>query len=123
MKTNKTDKWFSQYIRLKYADENGIVRCYTCDTPHHWKELDCGHYVKRQHQETRFNENNCRPQCRKCNWFMQGNDVEFRKRLIEEIGEQKVLLLESARRNTKKYTKFELDLLAKEYQKKISKYL
>jgi hypothetical protein len=27
----KLDAIFSEYIRRKYADKNGIVKCYTCD--------------------------------------------------------------------------------------------
>ena len=58
---------FSRYIRLKYADENGYVKCFTCPEFLFWKEIENGHYVSRSNQATRFLEDNCRPQCGFCN--------------------------------------------------------
>ena len=31
---DKLDKVFSEYIRLRDADENGYVRCYCCGNPY-----------------------------------------------------------------------------------------
>jgi hypothetical protein len=118
MKTNLADKYFSIFIRLRDSDDNGICRCITCGTPHFWKEMDCGHFVKRQHQGTRFNEKNCASQCKKCNWLLQGNDAVYEKKIIELYGQQTLDLLKSSERATFKRSKMELDLLAKEYKLK-----
>src|SRR5690348_13199697 len=32
---------FSQLVRLKEADEHGMVKCYTCDDLKHWKQMQC----------------------------------------------------------------------------------
>ena len=32
----KLDAVFSEYIRRKYADKNGIVSCYTCGKKKFW---------------------------------------------------------------------------------------
>ena len=63
------DAIFSQYIRLKYADSNGIVRCYTCNIAKHWTLMQCGHFAKRGNLLLRYDERNCRPQCQGCNEF------------------------------------------------------
>ena len=86
----KLDAVFSKYIRWKYADDNGYVECYTCNTSKHVKEMQCGHFQSRRHYSTRWQENNVRPQCVKCNMFEQGNQYKFGMRLRAEIGEELV---------------------------------
>lgn len=61
------DSIFSQYIRLKYANERGMVKCFTCHTVKHWTMVDNGHFVKRGHLMFRLDERNCKPQCKICN--------------------------------------------------------
>jgi len=83
------DAYFSKYIRLKNSFEsNGerICICYTCSTPHKVTNIDNGHWQRRGYYATRFNENNCRPQCRKCNKYEQGKPEIFEKHLIHELG-------------------------------------
>jgi len=116
MKTNKADKYFSQFIRLRAADENGIGQCITCGRIAEVKYMDCGHYIKRQFQATRYNEINNQCQCKHCNNFLQGNDAKFREYLVKTYGEDAVLLLESSKRQTVKRSKFELKALAEHYQ-------
>jgi len=118
---HKLDKIFSEYIRLKNADENGVCTCISCGKKAHWKNMDCGHYIKRQFKSVRFNENNCWPQDRHCNYFLQGNDANYRKNLVKKIGEQKVLLLEAQKRVTKKWTRFEIEALIEHYTQEVKK--
>lgn len=73
----KLDTEFSIFIRLKYADKNGLVACYTCGIKKHWKEMQCGHYDSRSHLSTRWDEENARVQCVGCNVFKHGNMVEY----------------------------------------------
>ena len=60
----KLDTVFSQYIRLRYAD-NYIVECYTCGIKNHYKKMHCGHFMSRKHYSTRWDELNCQVQCYK----------------------------------------------------------
>ncbi len=80
----KFDAIFSQFIRRKYADENGMVKCYTCTTIKHWKEIQNGHWIPRNNLATRFSEDNCRPQCVGCNMFQKGMPDVFAVNLIKE---------------------------------------
>lgn len=81
------DDIFSLYIRLKYADSNGMVACYTSGAVKHWKEMHCGHFISRRHLATRWDESNCRPQTPAENLFNQGNAPAFAQRLMKEYGE------------------------------------
>jgi len=118
MKTTAADKWFSIYIRLRDSDENGVVRCCTCNVVRYWKAVDCGHYIKRQHMAARFSEINCNAQCKGCNCFQQGNDAKYAEFIINKHGRQAYELLLSSKRTNHKYSQFEIDLLAKEYKEK-----
>lgn len=116
----KLDTVFSQYIRLKYSDNNGYCRCISCGRLHYWKDIQNGHYMSRRYMATRFSENNCRPQCVACNIYNQGNAQMYRRGLISQIGENNVDIIEmQARTGIKKYSDFELEVLIKHYQKEI----
>lgn len=118
MKTSNADKWFSRFIRLRDS-EAGYSRCCTCGTIKLTKSMDCGHYIKRQHKATRFNEINCQTQCKHCNNFEQGADIKFRKFLVDKYGEDKVILLESQKHKTSKLGKFEIEIISNEYKKQV----
>jgi hypothetical protein len=123
MKTSKADQWFSRFIRLRAANSDGIGKCITCSRRKEVKYMDCGHYVKRQHSTTRFNEYNCQLQCKHCNAFEQGKDSVFRDKLVSLYGEQTVLILESSKRQTTKMGKVELNYIAELYKSKTNELL
>jgi predicted SnoaL-like aldol condensation-catalyzing enzyme len=75
------DAIFSQVVRLSYADEHGMVECYTCGAVKHWKHMQCGHFIPRIHMFTRFSEDNTKPQCPTCNILKDGNLVAFAQHL------------------------------------------
>ena len=97
------DKVFSQYIRHKYS-KDGEVSCFTCGRRKPIKKMQNGHYISRMYLATRFDENNCRPQCYGCNVMHQGQAVDFRENLVKEIGEDKVQVMESKRHQVVKLT-------------------
>lgn len=63
-----------------------MVRCFTCGRVYPWTKLDCGHYIPRHRQATRWDLRNIRPQCTQCNLYHEGEHWIFRKRLVDEIG-------------------------------------
>lgn len=91
------DKIFSLYIRLKYADSNGKVKCYTCPRFFHYTKIQNGHFISRSYLATRFDEQNCRPQCVGCNMFAGGRFLDFEEHLIKEIGLEQVTALKAKR--------------------------
>lgn len=113
------DHVFSQYIRHRYSDANGIVECYTCGGKHKIADIQCGHFMGRSNLGTRWMEQNCRPQCMECNYFKTGNIEEFEHRLDQENGGLVEYLQESARQVVKP-TKEELKHLILEYRSKLN---
>ena len=108
------DKVFSQYIRLKYADHNGMCECFTCGTQKHWKNIQAGHFMSRRHMATRWHEDNVKPQCVKCNMFSQGEQYRFGVNLGD-----KAIEMEELSRTTMKFATFELQELIADYKIKI----
>jgi hypothetical protein len=83
----KADAIFSQFIRQRNADENGVTECFTCGKKDHWKKLQCGHFQSRKHYATRWNEDNCQVQCAGCNVFRYGEQYTFGRNLDVYIKE------------------------------------
>lgn len=112
---------FTKLSKLQYHSE-GKLRCYTCGKPLELNTNDCqlGHYLSRgAYPCLTLHPNNSRPQCIRCNVWLHGNTIEFREKLIKEIGETEVLKLESQRHNEKKWSRSELLDLIEEYKRKI----
>lgn len=71
--------------------------CYTCKRIFPLKKLQNGHFVPRIYLATRWDENNCRPQCVGCNIWGRGQLLDFEEHLIAEIGPKKVAELKAKR--------------------------
>ena len=84
----KLDTIFSEYIRRKHADENGIVKCYTCNVKKFWKGegMQNGHFISRKSRILRWDERNCRSQCYSCNCHFYGRQYVFALNLNKEYG-------------------------------------
>src|SRR3990167_2526719 len=78
----KLDKIFSIWVRSK-SDH-----CYTCGAKVQGKNKQASHFISRQHQATRWDENNVKVCCYRCNIWLRGNIAEFSARLMKEIGEK-----------------------------------
>lgn len=113
------DHVFSQYLRNKYADKNGLVECYTCGGKHTIAEIQCGHFMGRSNLGTRWMEANCRPQCMECNYFKTGNIEEFEYKLDAENNAVVEYLRETARQPVRP-TREELKSLIIEYRHKLN---
>lgn len=112
------DIHFSQQVRLTYADEHGMVACFTCGTVKHWKQMDCGHFISRAKMPTRFSIKNCRPQCGACNRHNDGEDKIFAERLeAEEPGLPEILREQS--REVQDYSREELKFMIGDTTRKV----
>lgn len=83
----KTDLIFSQYVRLSNADENGMVKCFTCDKIGFWKRdiIETGHYYTRSNYAVRFSLLNAHPQCITCNRLLHGNLEIYKMNLKNKL--------------------------------------
>ena len=118
----KLDAVFSEYIRRKYADKNGIVKCYTCNKKAYWKGegMQNGHFISRASRILRWREDNCRVQCYACNVMRYGQNYIFGANLNKEYGYNKAdeLLIES--KKIIRQTDQDLVDLINEYKQKIT---
>lgn len=87
--------WFNKFIRLRDKD----LPCISCD--YDWvasptqRQAHASHYMSvSKSSKLRFNEYNVHKSCQICNTHLSGNLAEYRIRLIEKIGIEKVEELE-----------------------------
>lgn len=81
---NDLDFVFSRYIRIREANNDGIVSCFTCQKLDKWTNMQCGHFIKRGETLLRWDVRNAKCQCPICNVSLYGNMDEYEKRLNEE---------------------------------------
>ena len=81
------DKWFSLYIRLRDATDEGLCQCFTCGKVDVYKKLQCGHFQSRKYLTTRWDAKNCQVQCAGCNVFKYGEQYKFSVNLDAKYGE------------------------------------
>ena len=119
----KLDNIFSQYIRLRYADDLGNTECFTCGKIDHWKRLQCGHFQSRKHYSTRWNETNCQVQCSGCNVFKYGEQYLFGLNLDKKygLGTSEQLYIQS--KEMVKLSNIDIEMLINTYQDKIKELL
>tara|TARA_R110002072_G_scaffold1891_6_gene15733 strand:+ start:83 stop:493 length:411 start_codon:yes stop_codon:yes gene_type:complete len=114
------DKWFSLYIRLREANEYGMVQCFTCGVVRGYKDgMQNGHFQSRKHLATRFDEENCQVQCIKCNMYSQGEQFKFGINLDAKYGEGTSKELEFLARTTFKISRAEYEYNISYYKKAV----
>ena len=116
--TNEIWKYFSEWIRRKDADSNGMVRCYTCGKVIHWKEANASHYL---HNKLDFEPANVKPCCVGCNKFKHGNLGAFAERLIFEYGADVVQDLRRRSNEIWKPSREELAELLEHWKQEVGK--
>ena len=115
----KADKYFSEYIRNRDTDHRQLGQCITCSE---WKpkdKLDCGHFISRRFQATRYDERNANAQCLKCNRFENGNQYAHGKAIDKKYGKGTADELFNKSRMHCKRTKSDFERIAKEYKQKV----
>lgn len=101
---------YSELVKLKAAQDEKLV-CYTCGSPLklNTSNTQLGHYLSRgAYPGLTFHPNNSRVQCYRCNVPLHGNTIEFRERLIKEIGFAEVTDLEVKRHWQVKWSRTDL---------------
>lgn len=113
----------NEYVRLRDAN----LPCISCDSTPNDNDLmtgsrwDAGHYRSvGACPELRFEPLNIYRQCVKCNRNLSGNTVEYRIRLVQRIGAEKVVWLEGLHPACK-YTVEEIKAIKAEYRAKTRK--
>jgi hypothetical protein len=80
----KAQAVFNKWIRERDKGQ----QCISCDS---YNTTDASHYYSAgKHNNLRFHEDNVSSSCRKCNYYMSGNLIPYRERLIKKIGIERV---------------------------------
>ena len=90
-------KKLQKIVRLKAADENGMVKCWTSGEVRHWKEMQGGHFISRKHQRTKIMEENIHPQTPSQNLYGMKDSLtvlNYRREMVEFYGKNFVEWLE-----------------------------
>ena len=103
------DKWFSLYIRLRDATDEGMVQCFTSGRVYHYKQMHAGHFMSRRHLATRWCEINVQPQSPADNLFGQGEQYKFGLNLDIKYGEGTAEELQYKARQTVKLSRVDYE--------------
>ena len=109
-------------VRLKAADQNGMVKCWTCPEVRHWTEMQGGHFIERTKTATKMLEENIHPQCPGCNMFgmkKASTVLAYRREMVLWYGEDFVQWLEAESKRSVRHTRQELQSLISDYSKQI----
>lgn len=121
----KTDVVFSKYVRLRDAQYRGGIwwcQCCTCDRWIPLKEIQNGHFQSRRYLNTRFHEQNCHPQCVKCNMFNQGEQYKYSLFVDRKYGPGTAKKLEQLARINKSFKSWEYEEMIANYTAKIKQF-
>lgn len=116
---DKLDTYFSKYIRIRDANEDGLVKCITCGHYDFIKEVDCGHFMPRDQYATRWEEKNCNGQCRHCNRFKDGKQYEHGLAIDKKWGKGTAEKMLIKSKSVCKFQDFELEEMIETYKQKI----
>ena len=111
----RLDKVFSVYIRRRDSDENGFGKCCSCGAWKHWMAANAGHFIKRQHTATRYDERNVHFQCVVCNFHRHGNLIEYCEFMRDRYGAGIIDELRQLQRTTVKYTRADYEAMIAKY--------
>lgn len=117
----KLDDAFSDYIRLRDADERGFITCCTGGGRIFWKYADNGHYIDRGHTATRYHEKNCNAQSKDWNRFKNKEEMldAYEEFLVNKYGDGIIDELESLKKTTCKISEREAQEMINEFRQKV----
>ncbi len=115
----KADKVFSHFKRLEALMPAGWIRCFTCGAFISFREADNGHYINREYMGTRYCEQNCEPQCHRCNRYTEGVKATFALNLQRKYGPDILEKLEWIREEGRFITTARLEEIIAYYKPKV----
>lgn len=124
----KSKVWdiFSKYIRmrdcLRTKGNLDWGNCITCGTMINRKDGDAGHFIQGRRNSILFSEKCVHLQCRRCNRFLGGEPLKYRRAIIKLYGEGIDIELEDLGMETKKFSIPELEELKAYYTERIREF-
>ena len=92
--TDKAQDAVNKFVR-KRDSVNGYFICISCQLLKPVSQMNAGHYYEKSiYKSVRFDLDNIHGQDVRCNKYLSGNLIEYRKNLLEKIGEEKLKQLD-----------------------------
>jgi hypothetical protein len=107
---------FSIYIRTFDADAEGMVKCCTCDSVKHWKEMQAGHFIPGRLNSNLFDERGTNVQCSLCNVVKGGNGPKYYQFMRDLYGEEVIDELMRQNDQTHKWLPGQLQSIWEKYK-------
>ena len=122
----KSKAWtlFSEYIRRRDADKEGIIQCVTCKKRAHWKGegMQAGHFIAGRTLSLLFDDRNCHSQCYGCNVGRNGSYVEYFLYMEERYGREVIDELRFLKNQSRKYSIGDYEQLIAELTSQLSEF-
>lgn len=117
---------FSVYIRLRDANDSGIVKCCTCEKEYYWTDskgrMQAGHFMPQKlNSYLIFDEQNVHGQCSFCNGAGSGEQYLYSLFILKKYGKKVLARIVSDKGRAFKFTHDWLEIKIKEYQQKVAK--
>ena len=112
----------SEYYRLRDANFQGYVACFTCNKVKHWRYGDAGHYLSRIHDftsELLTEDRNVHFQCKGCNGYRSGMQPEYAIHLQAKYGDGVLVDLQAKRNASKTWKYSEIEKLIEIYKQRV----
>ena len=123
LSTLKTRLWrlTSEYVRSKYKDSAGYVRCVTCGQSKPYTEIHAGHFLpKKKGSAVYFDLRNIHPQCAGCNVWKRGAIHEYYDFMLTTYGMDVINELKQLGRQALKISRPEYEEMITDMKQKIA---
>jgi len=122
----KALRLLQQLVRMKAADDHGMVTCVTCNEPVHYKDADGGHFIpKGSSSRWALEECNVHPQCKGCNGFGMKHGSAAQKYtlyMIDMYGKDWVENMLATKNAVHKLYKADYDDMIEEFNRQIKEH-
>jgi hypothetical protein len=118
--TKELDTVFSEFIRLRDADENGTVTCFVSGERIYWRDADAAHYHVRQHMGTRWDEMNVHACSVDSNRYDPDHHEKYEKKMVEKYTLHYVIILGWRSKSLLKPTRSDLEEMIEKYKSKVA---
>lgn len=114
----KKEAWrvFSENIRRKSADSDGLITCITCNSKVHWKNANASHFIHGHSKLTFMDDRNVHASCIRCNLYLSGNLVEYSNFMKNKYGWETVDALRELSKQIWKPSREELREIIERYK-------
>ena len=120
--TKEAAKLLQRLVRVKAADETGLVSCVTCGKRDHWKNMQGGHFISRVYLSTLLVEENLASQCVSCNVFKAKDGLvlaNYYDYMVDMYGKEFVDELRKMALQPKVFKRDEITALRNEFETRL----